>query len=82
MLIDYIWAVLLLGLFQFLPDAVRLAHQPLAFLLPLLCCYFHLVATTDRVLVVDDELLTMADALLVACPNVALQPYHIDVVGG
>ncbi len=60
MLTDCIWTVLLLfGLFQFLSDADRLAHHPLAFLFPLLCCYFHLVAATDGVLVIDDELQTL-----------------------
>ena len=80
--IDCIWTVLLIRLFQFLSDAVRLAHQPLAFLLTLLCCHFHLVAATDGVLVIDDELLAMADAVLVASPDVTLQPYHVSIVRG
>ena len=57
-------------------------HPPLPFLFTLLCCHFHLMAATDRVLVVDDELLAVADAVLVSNPYVALQPYHIGVVGG
>ena len=77
-----IWTVSLFGLFQFLSDAVRLAHQPLPFLFTLLCCHFHLVAATDGVLVVDDELLAMADAVLIASPYITFQPYYIGVVGG
>ena len=79
MLIDGIWMVSFHELFQFLSDTVRLSHQPLAFLFALLRCYLHLVTATDRVLIVDDELLAMADAVLVACPYVALQPYNICV---
>ena len=83
MLIDCIWtALLLFGLLQFLSDAVRLSHQPLAFLFALLCCYLHLVTTTNGVLIIDDVLLALADAVLIACPDVALQPYYIGVVGG
>ena len=41
---------------------------------------FHLIATADRVLIVDDELLALADTVLVACPNIALLPYHIGIV--
>jgi hypothetical protein len=73
MLIDGIWMVSFHELFQFLSDTVRLSHQPLAFLFALLRCYLHLVTATDGVLIVDDELLVLADAILIACPDVALQ---------
>ena len=64
---------------QFLSDAVRLSHQPLAFLFALLRCYFHLVAATNGILIVNDELLALVDAVLVASPYVTFQPYNICV---
>lgn len=41
---------------------------------------FHLLAMTDGVLVIDDELLALADTFVVALPDIALQPDDIDVI--
>jgi len=41
---------------------------------------FHLISTTDGVLMIDNELLALADTVVVSLPYITFQPYNINVL--
>ena len=69
-------------LFHLLSNILRLLYHQASYAVTHGGFLFHLIAATNGVLIVDDELPAVADALLVFCPDIAFQPYHIGVVGG
>ena len=60
------------NLLQFFPNVVRLSYHQASDTVAHGSFAFHLLATTDRVHIVDDELLTLADAFIVASPDITL----------